>query len=237
MKKILAIYVLGFLLITSCDSDSPPAPTPEPDVKAPSEANLSLPENNKECEQGEINGNNAVVEFRWQASADTDNYDLKVTNLDSNVNTVKAGLTSTVAEVSLERGHPYSWQVTSKNSGAISNNSSTWRFYLAGDGESNFAPFPSNAVSPTPGATVNPDNGKVSLIWEDVQDPDGDSVTYTIYVDTTDGYQTTKPEWSNISGTSLEISVETNTVYYWRVLSSDGNNSASTGVFTFKTSG
>ena len=236
MKKLFAFYVFVVMLITSCDSDPAPAPSPEPEVKTPAAAQLNLPENNKECEQGEVNGSTAMVDFSWNASADTDLYDLKITNLDTNVSSGISGLTTTTAEVNLERGHPYSWQVISKNSGAVSANSSTWKFYLAGDGESNFAPFPSDAVSPTPGATITPSNGKVNLVWKSVEDPDGDPVNYTIYADKVDGLQDPQESWKDLNQTSIEISVDANTVYYWRVITSDGNNSAASNIFTFKTS-
>lgn len=235
MKKLLAFYVLGILLITSCDSDPAPNPNPDPNVDAPGKAVLSLPENNKECEQGEVSGNSAIVDFSWEASADTDLYDLKITNLDSQSITTKTGLTSTETEVSLQRGHPYAWEVTSRNNGSAITKSNQWKFYLAGDGESNFTPFPAEAIYPSPGATVTPDNGKITIEWENTQDPDGDTVSYTLYADSVDGMQTPPDSWKDLSGNSMEIAVEPDTVYYWRVITSDGNNSATSNTFTFKT--
>ena len=235
MKKLIAFYLFGSLLITSCDSDPAPQPTPEPGVDIPGEAVLILPVNNKECEQGEVDGNSAVVEFSWDGSENTDAYDVRVTNLDTQTNTMKTGITTTSTELSLERGHAYSWQVTSKNSGSVSTNSETWKFYLAGDGESNFAPFPVEAIYPTSGATITPDDGKVTLEWEISQDPDGDNVTYTLYADKVDALQTPSADWQNITENSMEINVETNTVYYWRIVTSDGNNTATSNVFNFKT--
>ena len=235
MKKYIAIFIIALQALASCSSDSDPNPEPEPNVDAPGEANLSLPTNNKECEQGEVSGNSATVNFAWQASADTDTYDLKITNLDDNTVTNRTGLSETSTDISLERGHPYSWVITSKNSGAATTNSEVWKFYLAGDGESNFAPFPASAVLPSPGATVNPTNGTVTLEWENVVDPDGDDVTYTLYADDIDGFQEPPAEWQNITETSAELPVSANTVYYWRVVTSDGTNSASSSIYSFKT--
>ncbi|HKJ48015.1 MAG TPA: hypothetical protein VJ973_02945 [Christiangramia sp.] len=236
MKKLFTLYILGMMLVSSCDSGSDPAPTPQPDVDEPGKASLNLPENNKECEQGEVSGNSAMVEFSWEPSSETDSYDLKITNLDDQTSSVKTGITATVTDVSLERGHPYSWQVISTNAGSVTTSSDTWKFYLAGDGESNFAPFPSNAISPTNGATVSPDNGEITISWEAAEDPDGDEVTYTLYADKVDGKQEPPAEWKNITNTSVDVSVDANTVYYWRVVSSDGSNSATSNVYTFKTS-
>lgn len=235
MKKLLALYILGLLIFTSCDSDPAPEPNPQPNIDPPGIAVLSLPENNKECEQGNVSGNMATVEFNWEASEDTDSYNLVITNLDSQTVSNKTGITSTATEVSLERGHPYSWMIESKNSGSTRASSEIWKFYLAGDGESNFAPFPSEAISPSPGATVAFGNGTVKLEWEESEDPDGDPVTYTLFADKIDGKQAPQEAWKNLTGTSKEISVEANTVYYWRVVTSDGINTASSITYTFKT--
>ncbi|WP_026934056.1 hypothetical protein [Christiangramia echinicola] len=235
MKKLFTLYISGLILLTSCDSGSDPTPTPQPDIDEPGMATLKLPENNKECEQGEISGNSAMVEFSWEEASETESYDLKITNLDNQTTSVKTALTATFTDVSLGRGHPYSWQVISRNSGSITNSSNTWKFYLAGDGESNFAPFPVNALSPTPGATVTPDNGEVSISWEASQDPDGEAVTYTLFADKVDATQEPPANWKNITSTSVNVSVEANTVYYWRVVTSDGSNTSTSSIYTFKT--
>ena len=235
MKKYLSFCVIACQVLASCSSDSNPNPEPQPNADKPGKALLTYPVNNKECEQGEVSGNSATVEFSWEASADTENYALNIKNLDNNTNTSRTGLSGTVTEVSLERGHPYSWNVTSKNSSSQTTTSDTWKFYLASDGESNFAPFPAEAIAPSPGETVTPNNGKITIQWESVQDPDGDEVTYTLYADDTDGLQTPPDEWQGISETSMEISVSANTVYYWRVMTSDGNNSATSSTYSFKT--
>lgn len=234
MKNYIGIFLIALLAFASCDSDSP-EPSPEPDAEAPGKAELSLPANNKECEQGDVSGDDATVTFTWAASENTNTYDLKVTNLDDNTFTTRNGISGTSVEVSLERGHPYSWTVTSRNSGSKTTISDIWKFYLASDGESNFAPFPAAAVAPTPGATVTPTDGKVRLEWESVQDPDGDSVTYTLYADDIDGTQEPQAEWKNMTSTNVEISVNANTVYYWRVVTSDGNNAATSSTYSFKT--
>ena len=235
MKKLFTLYILGIIMVSSCDSGSDPTPTPQPDIDEPGMATLSLPENNKECELGEVSGNSAMVEFSWEASSETESYDLKITNLDNQNTSVKTGITSTITDVNLERGHPYSWQIISKNSGSITTSSNTWKFYLAGDGESNFAPFPVEAIKPTTGATITPDSGEVNISWEAAQDPDEDAVTYTLYADKVDGLQEPPAEWKNISSTSVDVSVEANTVYYWRVITSDGSNTSTSSTYTFKT--
>ena len=50
----------------------------------------------------------------------------------------------------------YSWKVVSKANGTnYSNNSDTWQFYLAGDGQENYAPFPATILSPSSGVSVD----------------------------------------------------------------------------------
>ena len=236
MKKYISFCIIAVQVFISCDGDPAPNPEPGPGAEVPGQAQLSLPANNKECEQGEVSGNSATVNFEWNASTNTETYDLKITNLDNNASINKNNINGTSTSINLERGHPYSWMISSKNSGTTTiANSEVWKFYLAGDGESNFAPFPAEAISPETGATVNPTNGKITLNWENVQDPDGDTVSYTLYADATDGLQTPPAEWQDISGTSMEIAVDPGTVYYWRVITSDGTNSATSSIYSFKT--
>jgi len=47
----------------------------------PGQSALALPENNTECEYGEVVANKAEVFFEWQASSATEKYDLEITNL------------------------------------------------------------------------------------------------------------------------------------------------------------
>ncbi|GAB2763522.1 hypothetical protein GCM10010465_05730 [Actinomadura fibrosa] len=205
-------------------------------MNAPAKAVLVAPLNNKECEQGNISGNTATVDFSWESATDATSYDLKITNLDTQSATTKNNLTGTSAAVSLERGHPYSWQVTAKNSGSKTTASDVWKFYLSGDGESNFAPFPATALEPASGATVARTNGKVTLSWQTAVDPDGDAVTYTLLAaDTVEGLQNPPAEWQNLSSTSIEIAVNANTIYYWKVIASDGTNNSTSTVYSFRT--
>ena len=146
----------------------------------------------------------------------------------------QTGITTTSATATLTRGIPYSWSITSKNKGATTTVSDIWKFYLAGVGVTNYAPFPAAAVSPLPGTTVTPTNGKVTLTW-DTSDVDGGTLTHTLYLDTVDGKQTPLAANSNLTVKTKEVSVAANTVYYWRVATSDGTNTATSIVYSFKT--
>ncbi|MDB4171766.1 hypothetical protein N9761_00650 [Flavobacteriaceae bacterium] len=101
------------------------------------------------------------------------------------------------------------------------------------DGVENYAPFPADLLSPASGGTVSvSESGKISLSWSG-EDPDGDALTYSIYMDQTDGLQ--EPIATNVSETSLEVDADKDSVYYWKVKSSDGENSAFSQIYAFRT--
>jgi len=234
MKKVLLGIVVISLIAVSCSKDTPGGggggTTPTPMAKTPGKAVLTSPANNKTCEEVNTSGQ---VTFSWNASTDTDKYDLKITNLNTQGVTNQNNITTTSKAVTLTKGIPYSWSITSKNEGTKTTTSDTWQFYLAGDGVVNYAPFPATAVSPSPGASVARTSGKVTIEWSG-SDADNDSLTYTLEMDTIDGIQGTVIA-EDISASSMELSVEADTVYYWRVISSDGQNTSTSIVYTFRT--
>ena len=90
-------------------------------------------------------------------------------------------------------------------------------------------------ISPASGSTVSAsEEGLVTLKWSG-EDPDNDALTYTVYIDTVDGLQDVNGTITDLTVTETTIQVTSNTVYYWRVKSSDGQNSSFTQVYTFRT--
>jgi hypothetical protein len=235
----LKIYVTA-LLLAGC-SGGDPAPTPAPPspptpmINTPGAVTLSAPEKNKTCEPGAVvSDTQREVSFSWTASANTDSYDMTITDLNTNAVTTVAGIAGTSTKVNLTKGTPYSWKLTSKSTKTTQTGTSdTWNFYLAGTGIGNFAPFPATIVSPLPGATVTPKAGKVTLAWTG-SDPENDKLTYTVSLDAVDGKQTPAAALTNITATSAEVPVEAGKVYYWRIKSSDGSNTSTTIVYQFK---
>ena len=218
------------------DGGGSPPPPPEPDP--PSATNLTKPANNEVCETGtSISDTQSNVEFTWSASANTDTYDLKITNLNNNQVTNKNGLTSTNTIVALDKGNPYSWQITSKNNETTQTASSaTWKFYLSGTGETSYAPFPADLKTPESGSTVaRTSEGKVKLSWTG-SDPDTSTgLKYTVYIDKVDGKQTPNDNNKELDDSELEVAVDAETIYYWRIMTSDGSNTSYSLVFTFRT--
>ena len=241
------LYILSFVLIIRCsaeDDDSgtttpavtqQPAPAPTPQVPTPGKSSLSAPENNEVCYEGEeVDDTNSEVTFSWDASSDTDSYDLVITNQETSQSQTESEISSTSKVVTLATDVSYSWKIVSKaNDTSDTTESDTWQFYLAGDGQENYAPFPATIISPTSGAAVDANNGGITLSWEGNDPDDGDSLTYTVYFDEVDGLQNPLTANSNITETSLEVEVESGTTYYWRVKTSDGTSSSFTLVYSF----
>ena len=234
-----ALMILGVTLLTACGSDSgggetpTPTPTPTP-IAAPGKASLTLPENNKPCETGEVSGATASVIFTWSSGDDTESFDLAITNSDTNQITNRTNLTATTATVPLTRGHRYAWKVTSKNKGTQTTASDTYKFYLAEDGEENAAPFSAEAITPQPGSSVTASEaGTITLEWE-AADPDSDTLTYTLLIDTVDGRQEATEENIGLTTNTKEVPVETGTIYYWSIITSDGSISVNSDVFSFR---
>jgi hypothetical protein len=239
-KRIGLLAVIGLMILGGCSGGDPaptPAPTPPtPTVNPPGAVTLSAPEKNKTCEPGAvISDTQREVAFSWTASANTESYDMTITDLNTNTVTTVAGLTGTSTKVNLNKGTPYSWKLTSKSTKTTQTGTSeTWNFYLAGTGLSNYAPFPATIVSPLPGATVTPKSGKVTLAWTG-SDPENDKLSYTVYFDAVDGKQTPAAALTNITAATVDVAVEAGKLYYWRIKTSDGSNTSTTIVYQFKT--
>lgn len=236
MKSVIKITALFLILgLVSCGGSSEDEAPVEVAIKIPGKATLVAPASGTTCEPGaNATSTQSSVVFSWNAGSDTESYDLKITNLDNQETVSQTGLTATTATVTLNRGIPYSWSVTSKNKGATTTVSDTWKFYLAGVGVTNYAPSPAAAVSPLSGTVVTPTNGKVTLSWE-TSDVEASPLTYTLFFDTVDGKQTPIDANKNLTYKTKEVVVNANTVYYWRVITSDGFNTSTSIVYTFKT--
>ena len=209
-----------------------------PVVNPPGKSTLTAPANSETCETGtSVSATQSEVTFTWTASSDTNTYDLKITNLNTSVVINRTALTSTSTKVTLDKGVPYSWNITSKSTASTTTTASdTWKFYLLGPGIVNYAPFPADLKTPASGSTVTRDgDGKVNFTW-DGSDPDtGDTLTYTLYVDATDGKQTPPTAQTDLTVKTLAVALDAATTYYWRVKTSDGTNSSYSIVYSFKT--
>ena len=245
-QSYIGILLLSILLFScSAEDDSgsstpptttqQPSPTPAPQVPTPGKSSLSAPDNNEVCFEGEaVDTSNSAVTFKWDASSDTDSYDLQITNQETSETQTESGITLTSKEVTLATDISYGWKVISKSKDTSETSTSEiWQFYLAGDGQENYAPFPATIVNPSSGASVDASDGKIILSWGGNDPDESDTLTYTIYFDDIDGLQDPSGDNTGVSETSLEVSVESGKTYYWRVKTSDEKSSSFTLVYSF----
>ena len=106
---------------------------------------------------------------------------------------------------------------------------------MAGSSETTFAPFPADLISPTSGSTIQRDgDGKVKLSWTG-SDPDTSSgLKYTVYLDIVDGKQAPQEDHKDLDDSELTTAVDSDTVYYWRVKTSDGTNVSYSLIYSFR---
>ena len=188
----------------------------------PEAANLSKPANNTQCL--EIDN----VTFEWNKSENTESYTITIINLDSKEVTNKNSNTNSI-EVTLTKGKPYSWQITSKNKSTSKiAKSEVWKFYLSGAANTNHAPFPAEIISPKNDAVVS--EGNIELSWK-VSDVDvGDTHTFDVLLDEVDGSTVIS---QNQAGTKKTIDL-TKGVYYWIIIAKDSKqNQSHSGVYKF----
>lgn len=225
IRNILRLSIVA--LLVSCGGDDGPPP-------APVGAELVFPEENSECTTGtNVNETLSQVTFRWQASNNTESYTLSVVNLDTNVpQTISTAATS--ASLSIAKGTPFSWSVTSRSTRsdqvAVSE---TWLFYNAGS-ETTYPPFPAQLVSPVSGSTVQKDlANEVVLEWQGA-DVDNDITSFEVFFSEANP-PVTSMGTTNATTMEFAVGVESETVYYWKVITTDQEgNTSDSGVFEFK---
>lgn len=234
MNRFYTTYNVIFLFLIfaqlGCSKDDQP--------KTPQAALLNFPVNGETCKTGiSINGSKATVEFSWNEASNASSYFLTIVNQQNGVQTKRAGIQTTDAAVELDRGFGYSWYITTVSETFPSDRpvSDSWQFYLQGEGESNGAPFTADLISPAAGEAITlADDGTYNLVWQG-NDPDGDLLLYTLYIDTIDGLQTPTEHNTNISASNVTLDLNADSIYYWRVYSEDSfGNSTYSQVQSFR---
>ena len=228
--KYTSLYIFYCLIVLSCSKDdSDPAP-----ILHPGNVNLISPSNNNLCENGvEVSNNTSSVTFNWNLSENTTSYDLLIINLDTNQETLNSSISTNSFEKTLTKGHPYSWKVTSRNNeSAQQGNSPTWNFYLSADGITNYSPFPAQLIYPENDQNFDNNTNSIVLDWIG-SDIDNEDLIYTIYFDNIDGNQSPQQSLIDITEDEIEINVEPNNSYFWKIKTSDGENSSFSQIYEF----
>ena len=230
MKKNILLLTGLIVLLNSCTPE-------EPIPLNPSAPNLISPANEETCLDGiSINDSQSNVEFRWSSAANTISYELVVTNLLTQSSQIFPS-TSNQTTIALSKSEPYNWSVKSIGEvGSVPSQSIQWKFYLAGDAVINYAPFPSELISPRSGANVTPDINKlIELNWNAL-DVDDDLAQFEVYLDKSDATTLIKTLEFQTEEVSIEVEVENNTTYFWKIIAIDTNqNNSSSGVYSFRT--
>ena len=230
MKKELLIYCLcliGLGCSTNSDSDNVEV------IKNPSSVKLVYPHENSLCNEGtNLTPLESTVLFEWKSSNNTDNYELELKNLSSGVVTNHQTINTEISVV-IKRATPYEWFVIShSNSSSIAAKSSTWKFYNAGEGVQSYAPFPAEIVFPLMAETISVNDNIVDLEWTG-NDVDNDIINYDVYFGTTQEPSLLQSEYEESSLNN--VSVESNTIYYWKIISRDlKGNTSDSGLYQFK---
>ena len=203
----------------------------------PGSFDLIYPENEQACLDGSIlNDLQSKVNLRWSTSKNSSKYQISVKNLRDNSDLIFES-NSNSQEVILKHGEPYAWKVTAKVTESSSSlTTKEWRFYLAGLGEINYAPFPPELISPRPSAKVNLNsNDQVLLNWS-CADPDSDIKGYKVYLDSTDGSKLIASFDETKNEVLIAVGATAETNYFWKVIAYDNQgNTASSGVYSFST--
>ena len=230
MKKLFCTTF--FFLLLACSAEEQSEETID---LLPGLFNLLYPENGSACLDGSIiNDTQSKITFQWNASQNANEYEVEIINLNDNYSQKMLSKDRSL-EVVLKHGEPYAWTVTAFVDDA-SITSKEWKFYLAGNGIVNYAPFPPELISPRPSARVNLNsNGQVVLNWTS-SDVDGDLETYELYMDQNDG-STLIQTFTEVENTiEIGINADPDITYLWKVLAIDSDgNSSSSGVYYFVT--
>jgi len=226
MKKLY--FVVGILvLLIGCTKEPI-----DPDV-----AILISPSNDETCLDGSsLNDTQSNVNFSWSAAENAISYELVVSNLLTQSSQTYTANTNQIT-IALTKAEPYSWLVKSIGEpGSNVIDSESWKFYLAGDAVINYAPFPPELITPRSGANVTPDiNSFITLNWI-CSDVDGDLTRYEVYLDQTNANTLKTKLDFEANETSLEVEVDNNTNYYWKIIALDANgNQSNSGVYAFRT--
>jgi len=237
MKKIfiyLFVFTICLLCVTNCSGGGGDDPNPGPDpviIDPPGVATLIFPNENSECTEGaNATSSESDVTFDWNDATNAESYQLYLKNLDTQTIT---NYTSSASQLSITllRSTPYSWYVVSKNSGTKTAQSATWKFYNDGVAVSSYAPFPAELVSPEMGTSLSASTTSVTLQWKG-SDVDNDIVNYDVVFGTVN---LPSNNLGTTNATEFSVDVTSGNTYYWRIVTTDGqNNSSESEVFQFK---
>lgn len=224
MKKIIYYTIISFLFI-SCSGGGDD--TNETTPVAPT---LVAPANNELCL-------NNSVDFEWDLAAEankTTSYQIQIakdnqfSQIVKNINTV-----SDFQTIELEKNTAYYWRIkATDNQSSLSEYSTTFKFYTAGEAVINHLPFSPELVLPTSNSILNTTTTKLSWTATDVDATD--VLVYDIYFGTVN--PPTQKVGENLNTPTFDVNLNTGKEYYWKVVVKDNKGGETTGqIWKFKT--
>lgn len=232
MKKQLLLIAL-VLIFTRCSKQNNAAPPAAPTVKIPTVAVLTFPTLNEVCTTGTVlSATQSSITFTWNASTNTDSYDLSLKNLLTGVTTTQ-NTTQTQLAITVARNTPYSWYIVSKSTKTSTTaQSDVFKFYNAGLPTVTYAPFPAGNLLPTFGQSVTATNGTINLSWAGSVVSTDVLANYDVYFGTTNNPPIIK---SAVTDSFLNnVAVTSKTTYYWKVITRDASgNTSDSGLYQF----
>ena len=226
--KFTKLLIISIFIILSCSEDNI--------VQNPGDVTLLTPLNNELCENGfDISELLSTVTFTWEVSENTTNYDIIIINLENGQEYQTTNILTNSIEQNLTKGFPYSWRVSSNNDESSLNGlSSSWKFFLSSDGITNYTPFPAELIYPQNEQFIESGVETIELNWLG-SDIDNDDLIYTLYIDNINGLQDPLDEYIAITNDQINFNIEPNKTYFWRIKTSDGENSSYSQVYNFHT--
>ena len=228
IHKLIFILSTMVIFLVSCSGETTPSD--------PSIPSLLAPANNEPCLDGvSINDSQSTVSFSWSAATDAVTYDVEVEQLLLNTKQSYSATTNEL-DITLNKAVPYRWKVIANGEpGTTSSESEPWKFYLAGNGAVNYAPFPPELLTPRSASTISVVEGLIPLSWN-CNDMENDLATFEVYMDTNNASTQVTVVTYVGETTEIEVSAEPGNTYYWKIIAIDSDeNKSSSGVYSFIT--
>ena len=232
MRILLGVGLLIFMI--SCTKDSTeedtevPGENPKTENTSPPEPRLIYPSDNLLCIDSEVT-------FQWSQVSDPDqdavSYSVEIATDRAFTNPVESRVLNTNSiKITLDKGNDYYWRVSAKDDKEhASAFTPSNAFYVEGEPTGNYIPFVAKAIFPLNNAQVK--EKKIFLEWK-TTDLDGDALSYDLYFG--EGY-TTALIAEKLTETRYEVILAPNTLYSWRVSSSDESSTSLGDLWIFRT--
>ncbi|MFD1605230.1 hypothetical protein ACFSJW_01410 [Flavobacterium artemisiae] len=176
----------------------------------------------------------------WQAATDPDGdavtYSLYLDKNAQPTTLIKAGITATgfTLVTALTHNTIYYWKVVATDAKGAKTESNVFKFTTETAANPNQPPKAFVLTAPTNNATsiaLNP-----TLSWQAATDPDGDAITYQLYLDKNTSPTTLVKDGIAATSHLLTTALTNNTVYYWKIVVTDTKGAKTeSSVFKFTT--